>query len=646
MCGICGIYHRDGSHEVSRGALRQMIARLRHRGPDDAGTFLRSDSAPGSESAPPATDNVGLGMARLSIIDVLGGHQPMANEDGSVWVVFNGEIYNFRQLRDELVGRGHAFRTRADTEVIVHLYEEHGERAVERLRGMFAFALWDERRERLVLARDRLGQKPLVYHDRGSRLVFASELQALLAAPDVPRELCPQALDQYLTYQYVPAPLTIYEGIRKLPPAHFLVVSAQGTRLERYWDLPASVDEEAEPAAAAQALREKLAEAVRLRLVSDVPLGAFLSGGIDSSIVVGLMAEASAEPVSTFAIGFGERKYDELGYARTAAEHFGTRHREFMVEPDAVRLLPRLVRHYGEPFADASAIPTYYLAEHTRRHVTVALSGDGGDEGFGGYQRYVAMRLGAFYDGLPGSVRSLIERTAGRLGPRIPASVEPKTLGRRLKRFVQGLASPLAERYVRWIAYFQPEHKQALYSDELAEPLGDCDAASLLEARFQEVAHLDAPAATARVDAATYLPDDILAKVDIASMAHSLEVRCPFLDHGVISLGLSLPTRVKMGALGTSTKKLLRQAFADLLPEPIRRRGKMGFGVPIGAWFRGPLAPYLRDVVLCEQALERGYFRPQALRRLVEEHARGQADHADRLWALLNFELWHREFLD
>jgi asparagine synthase (glutamine-hydrolysing) len=647
MCGICGILHREREREVSREVLRRMIGAQRHRGPDDAGTFLRGDRPPGDEEAPAAGPrNVGMGMARLSIIDVQGGHQPMPNEDGSVWVVLNGEVYNFRELRSELVERGHYFRTRADTEVLVHLYEEMGERLVERLRGMFAFALWDERQETLLLARDRLGQKPLVYHDDGERLVFASEFQALLAAPDVPRRLCAEALDDYLTYQYVPAPLSIYEGVRKLLPGHLLIASPQETRTERYWAPPVETCEPDDERRAAEELRERLREAVRLRLVSDVPLGAFLSGGIDSSIIVGLMADQMREPVKTFSIGFGERKFDELDYARIAADRFGTDHREFTVKPDAVELLPRLVRHYGEPFADSSAVPTYSLAERTAEHVTVVLSGDGGDESFGGYQRYVAMRLASIYDALPQPARSLWEGLAGKLIGRMPQGAEPRTIRRRLTRFLDGLARTPAARYINWIAYFKEGDREELYADDFAVRLGDHDPRLMLIAEFEKAAKLDPVAATALVDTRTYLPNDILTKVDIAAMANSLEVRSPFLDHEVMDFALRLPTTTKMGALGASPKRLLRDAFADLLPDAIRRRGKMGFGVPIAAWFRRELRPMVQDTLLSPQSLERGIFRPASVRRLVEEHVRGTADHADKLWALLNLELWHREFLD
>ncbi|MBL7223962.1 MAG: asparagine synthase (glutamine-hydrolyzing) [Candidatus Brocadiae bacterium] len=645
MCGICGIVHRDPAQAVSRDRLTRMIDALRHRGPDDAGTYVRGDQpdhAPGDGSSP---RNAGLGMARLSIIDVLGGHQPMPNEDGSVWAVCNGEIYNFRELRDGLIARGHYFRTRSDTEVIPHLYEEHGEGCLGRLRGMFALALWDDRGGRLLLARDRLGQKPLVYHDDGSRILFASELQALVDAPDVSRELDPEALDLYLTYQYVPAPLTIYQGIRKLLPAHFLSVSAEETRLERYWELPQQTDSDLSVDDAASALREQMTEAVRMRLISDVPLGAFLSGGIDSSIVVGLMAQETKAPVRTFSIGFGERKYDELDYARIAARKFGTDHREFQVEPDAIDLLPQLVRHYGEPFADSSAIPTWYLSQRTREHVTVALSGDGGDEAFAGYQRYLAMWAGSLYDGVPQIARSAWEGLADTLVPLIPSSSRPKTVGRRIRRFLEGLPHPQAERYVNWIAYFGREHKQGLYTDAFAARLPDRQAEAYLADEFARVAELDPVAATSLVDAVTYLPNDILVKVDIASMANSLEVRSPFLDHEVMALAFSLPTSLKLGTFGTSLKWLLRRAFADLLPDAIRRRGKMGFGVPIAHWLRGDLRGYLEDHLLSPDSLARGYFQPDAVRRLVAEHLDGTADHASRLWALLNFELWHRAFL-
>jgi asparagine synthase (glutamine-hydrolysing) len=644
MCGICGIFQRDPAKAVSRDLLRRMIARLRHRGPDDAGTFLRGDLPPYSTIAPPTQRNVGLGMARLSIIDVFGGHQPMTNEDGTLWLVFNGEIYNFRDLRNQLFPRGHIFRTRTDTEVILHLYEEHGERVVDHLRGMFAFALWDERREQLLLARDRLGKKPLVYHDDGSRVAFASELQALLETPGIPRAVSPQALDLYLTYQYVPAPLAIFDGIRKLPPAHYLVASPQGTRIERYWEPPTATAEAADAARCAEELREQLSEAVRMRLISDVPLGAFLSGGIDSSIVVGLMARHTKEPVRTFSIGFGEPKYDELAYARLAAERFKTQHREFTVTPSAIELLPKLVRHYGEPFADSSAIPTYYLSERTREHVTVALSGDGGDEGFGGYERYAAMALGALFDGLPRPAKWATKKAAGLLVKGF-STAQPKTRGRRLRRFVEGLSRPRVERYVEWIAYFKRADKAELYTDDFASRLGEHDATHYLAAEFQKVAELDAAAATARVDAVTYLPNDILTKVDIASMANSLEVRSPFLDQEVMTFALSLPTALKMGRLGTSPKRLLRRAFADLLPPAIRRRGKMGFGVPIAAWLRRDLRDYIHGILLSPECLCRGYFREETLRRLLAEHTESKADHADRLWALLNLELWHREFL-
>ena len=641
MCGICGIFARDPAAIVPRELLRRMVARLRHRGPDDAGTFVRGDPAPDAPAQPAGPRNAGLGMARLSIIDVMGGHQPLPNEDGALWLVFNGEIYNFRGLREELFAKGHRFRTRTDGEAILHLYEELGERAVERLHGMFAFALWDEKNERLLLARDRMGKKPLVYHDDGSRVAFASELQALLEAPGIPRTVSPEALDLYLTYQYVPAPLTIFEGVHKLPPAHFLVASKDGTRIERYWDLP--TETAATPASAAD-LRGLLDEAVRTRLVADVPLGAFLSGGIDSSIVVGLMARHMREPVKTFSIGFGQPKYDELSYARLAAERFGTDHHEFVVEPKAIEVLPLLVRHYGEPFADSSAIPTYYLSQKTREHVTVALSGDGGDEGFGGYERYVAMALGARYDAMPRPLRQVVGGLARALFSR-SSTAQPKSRGRRMRRFVEGLSLPQVERYVEWIAYFKQQDKASLYTDDFAARLGSHDATGYLGAEFAKAAGLDAAAATARVDAATYLPNDILTKVDIASMANSLEVRSPFLDHEVMAFGLSLPTRLKLGRWGCSTKKLLRAAFADLLPPAIRTRGKMGFGVPIAHWLRGELRDYARGVLLAPECLGRGYFREQTIRRLIEEHQAASADHADRLWALLNLELWHREFL-
>jgi len=630
MCGICGLYNFGSGEPVGEGVLRRMMGVLRHRGPDDEGTYLS-----------PTCPQLGLGHTRLSIIDLASGHQPLSNEDGSVWVVLNGEVYNFKELRADLVARGHRFSTQTDTEVIVHLYEEQGTGCLGHLRGMFAFALWDERRRRLFLARDRLGQKPLVYWSDGRRFCFASEAKALLRVPGVPRELEPEALHHYLTLAYVPSPLTMFRGIKKLPPAHFLLVGERVAEPSRYWKPGFEREEERPEEEYAEELRETLREATRLRLRSDVPLGAFLSGGIDSSVTVALMSTLAEEPVKTFAIGSEEKAYDEVAYARLIAERYQTDHHELTVRPDCLGVLSRLIWFYGEPFADSSAIPTYYVSGLTRRFVTVALTGDAGDECFAGYPRYQAVKLAGYFDRLPGPLRWLI---ASPLWQRLPSGVEQKSRLRRLKKLFGALALPPERRYLTWIASFTEEQKGALYQAGLASETAGLDTASLLAARFADVPERDPLTATTYVDLMTYLPDDLLVKVDIASMAHSLECRSPFLDHHVVELAARMPMSMKLR--GFRSKFLLKRAFEDLLPDEILRRGKMGFAVPLSRWFRNELSDFVRDVLLGKQALERGYFQADVVTRLIEEHEENVFDHAYRLWALLWFELWCRMFLD
>jgi len=630
MCGICGLYNFASSEPVGEETLRRMMALLRHRGPDDDGTYIS-----------PRHPQLGLGHTRLSIIDLATGHQPLANEDETVWVVFNGEIYNYQELRRQLERRGHRFRTDSDTETIVHLYEDFGTGCLDYLRGMFAFALWDEGRHKLMLARDRLGQKPLVYWSDGSRFAFASEAKALLQLPEVPRELEPEALHHYLTLQYVPCPLTMFRGIYKLPPAHFLLVGERVFEPRRYWQPGYDRQEDRSEGEYAEELRETLREATRLRLRSDVPLGAFLSGGIDSSITVALMSALLEEPVKTFSIGFQERKFDEVAYARLIAERYKSDHREFTVEPKCLDVLPRLVWFYNEPFADSSAIPTYHVSGLTRRFVTVALTGDAGDENFAGYPRYRAVKLAGYFDRLPGPLKELIATPAWQ---HLPSSVEQKSPMRRLKKLLGALALPPERRYLTWIAYFTEQQKRSLYQDGLSRALGDLDTTELLVRRYREVRGRDMVTATCYVDLMTYLPDDLLVKVDIASMAHSLELRSPFLDHHVVELAARMPVGLKL-RLWTS-KFLLKRAFRELLPPEILKRPKMGFGVPIARWFRGELQGYLRDVLLGGPASGRGYFSQEEVQRLVEEHVAGVFDHGYRLWALLCFELWCQMFLD
>ena len=636
MCGICGMVGVGEAASFDEALIERMRRVLSHRGPDDAGAYLAdfpTASGPG---------RVGLGHARLSIIDPVTGHQPLSDEDGMIWVVCNGEIYNFLELRPGLEARGHTFRTKSDTEVIVHLYEERGVDCLKELRGMFAFAVWDGRENRLFAARDRVGQKPLCYRAEPERLLFASEIKSLLQADDVPRELSLAALHHYLTYQYVPHPLTMFKGISKLPPGHYLVWQDGRLEVQEYWRPPFRKPEQRPVQEYVEQLRELMTEAVRLRLISDVPLGAFLSGGIDSSIVVGLMAQLSTAPVKTFSIGFEEKRYDELKYARLVARHFGTEHKEFVVRPNAIEILPKIAWHYDEPFADSSVIPTYYVSRMTREHVKVALTGDAGDEGFAGYPRYRAIKLAQWFDRLPRFMRRLL---AGRLWNLLPVSVEQKTFRRRARRLFSALNLPPRERYVRWCAIFDDERKHSLYAPELREQFDSDPSWRIFDEEYNKVPDIDFLGQTTFVDYMRYMPDDLLCKVDIASMAHGLECRAPFLDQEVITFVGQLPTDLKLRGF-TGGKHLLRRAFGRMLPREILNRPKMGFGVPIADWFRGELKDYLRDVLLDSNTLKRGYFRPEAVRKLVEDHIACRWDHGYRLWSLLMFELWHRRFLD
>jgi len=631
MCGICGVVTTTPEHKLSEPLLSAMCRVMAHRGPDDEGTYLADWSG----------GQVGLGNRRLSIIDIEGGHQPMANEDGSVWVVCNGEIYNFLELRERLLRAGHEFKTRCDTEVIVHLYEDKGIDCLQDLRGMFAFAIWDARKERLFLARDRLGQKPLAYYWDNERLVFGSSIQSILQAPGIPRKVDAEALHDYLTYQYVPHPRTMFRGIKKLPPAHRLVFEKGRMKVDRYWLPEFDEDPAMTEKQCADRVRGLLEEATKLRLISDVPLGAFLSGGIDSSIVVGLMSRQMKEPVRTFSIGFEERKYNELDYARIASRQFHTEHKEFVVRPKAVEIIPELVRHFDEPFADSSAIPTYYVSRMTREFVTVALTGDAGDECFAGYPRYRAAKIGELADRMPRFVRHFF---AWRGWQKVPASVEQKTVRRRAKKLVRAIAQEPAQRYMMWISIFDEASKRFLYTDDFAARVQDRDSFEFLRQYYAIAGNTDFLGRTTFVDMMTYLPCDLLAKVDVTSMAHSLEARSPFLDHKLIEFVATIPTRFKLRRL--TAKHILKRAFADLLPPPILKRKKMGFGVPIAEWFRGELAPYLREVLLDPTAVDRGYFRRESVQELIDQHTGRRADHGYRLWALLMLELWHREFID
>jgi len=650
MCGITGAVWGDPRMALRRETLRRMTEVLRHRGPDDEGEYSAEYKVrPGRQTMP----GVALGQRRLSIIDVAGGRQPMSNEDGTVWLVFNGEIYNFRRLRSRLEGGGHRFRTDCDTETIVHLYEDEGPDMLRHLNGMFSLAVWDSRRRRLLIARDRLGQKPLVYCEEPGRLTFASELKSLLQVPGMSREIDPRAIDEYLTYQYVPHPRTIFRHIAKLPPACYGLYRNGSLEVKRYWQpmAPASaakagvLDEPADdekPTADdvdyAAELREKLTESVELRMRSDVPLGAFLSGGIDSTLVVGLMSQLSAEPVRTFSIGFPVPEYDETSFARMAAERFGTVHEEFVVEPNALDILPKLIWNFDEPFGDSSAIPTWYVSQLSRQHVTVALTGDGGDELFLGYPRYRAVSLSSK---IPGFLRRMC---SWQVWQKIPASPRQKSRRRQMKRFIASLALSPRRRYLEWISIFQESQRGQLYEDSFLASLPNTEPMEFLDDAFNRAEGLPPVAATGLADLLTYLPCDLMTKVDMSSMAHSLECRQPFLDHRVVELAVRMPERLRFRR--GRGKLILNETFADILPEPIQRRPKMGFGVPLDHWFRDELKDYAREILLDARTTARGNFREDYVRELLDDHQAGRFDHASRLWSLLVLELWHREWVD
>lgn len=636
MCGIAGGVWYEPTAAIDAATLARMTNVLRHRGPDDEGFYLRT--IPGDARRPSC--GVALGHRRLAIIDLVSGHQPMTNEDETIWIVFNGEIYNFRQLRQELEQSGHRFRTRSDTEVLLHLYEEKGLDFLKFVNGMFGLALWDEPRRRLILARDRLGEKPLVYYVDAQRLVFASELKALLEVPSIPRAVDPTAVDAYLLYQYVPHPQTIYRGIQKLPPATMAVYECGKLTLHRYWDPDFSQAETGmSQAAIEEELRSRLEKAVAMRLEADVPLGAFLSGGIDSTIVVGLMQRNSREKVRTFSIGFPVGEYDETHYARVAAEAFGTEHREYQVTPDAIRILPSLVWHYDEPFADSSAIPTWYVAEKTRQHVTVALTGDGGDELFCGYPRYWASALAEKITSLPALIRWMFH---GRLWSWV-SQARQKSFFNRVRRFAESLHLPTPERYLDWIAIFNRARRLALYTPEFQEQLGDAPERFFIEI-YSQFRSREVVSAISLSDLFSYLPCDLLVKVDIAAMAHSLETRPPFLDHEFVEFAGRIVGHWKLR--GRKGKQILISAFRDLIPPAIQTRGKMGFGVPLDHWFRGPLAQLTHHILLDPRTLERGYFRREAIETLLDQHNKGLWNHSHRIWALLFFELWQRKWID
>jgi asparagine synthase (glutamine-hydrolysing) len=628
MCGIAGVVGEtatptEGAARASLELVQRMCDVISHRGPDGHGLHADGRAA--------------LGMRRLAIVDVAGGHQPVRNEDGTVVAVFDGELYNVDELRAHLRQRDHRLTTAGDAECLVHLYEEHGDNLVHLLRGVFALAIWDSRRGRLLLARDRVGNKPLYWRADSGSLWFASEAKSLLEDSGFARRLDLVALHHYLTYQYVPAPWSIYQDVNKLPPGHLLIWQDGAAKVRRYWRLDCTPEPEGDERSAAARLRELLLDAVRVRMVSERPLGAFLSGDVDSSAVVAAMAQQSTTPVRTFSIGFDDERFDERDYARLVAKRYGTDHHEMVVTPSAVDLLPTLAWHFDEPFADASAIPSFYVAQLSRRHVSVVLNGDGGDECFGGYQRYLLMRRIARIPALRGAW------PLGRLGTALATRAAPRSAVRRVGHGLQLLNQPVARRYASVMSVFSAQQKADLYTDDLRAQLSDVDSWALADLAYRESAAADHVARLIDLDVNTYLPGDLLAKVDVCTMANSLEARSPLLDHQLMEWAARLPGHLKVRT-GT-TKYLLKQAVAPWLPTEVINRPEIGFGVPLAGWLRGEMRDLAWSVLTDDTARARGLFRPDAVRAMLRRHAAG-LDESKRLWALIQFELWHRRFLD
>lgn len=622
MCGICGFFEYERRDEVPRDVIHRMNQTLRHRGPDDEGIFV----GPG----------IGLGHRRLSIVDLAGGHQPISNEDGTVWVLLNGEIYNYPQLRSELIRRGHRLSTRSDTEAIVHLYEDHGESCFERLRGMFAIAIWDARERKLLLARDRVGKKPLFYLADNQRVLFGSELKALLATGELPRDMDLQAVCDYFSFGYIPAPKTIYRFVRKIRPGHYLSVTADKVREVCYWDLSFGHLDQRSEEEWCELLRHELCEATQIRLMSDVPLGAFLSGGIDSSSVVAMMSGLTQQPVTTCSIGFDLEEYNEVRFARQIAGRFSTDHYEHFVQPNAVEIVDKLAWHYDEPFADSSAVPTYYLSKIAREHVTVALGGDGGDESFAGYRRYMLdnyeNKMRAY---LPARLR---RRVFGFLGRWYPALAWAPRVVRGRATFQSLACSPL-EGYFHSVSIFRPNEKHHLFAPEFRRSLGGYDSLNVLQEHYDRAQTDDLLSRIQYVDIKTYLPDDILTKVDRASMAVSLEVRAPLLDHRVMERVAAIPSSLKLRR--RTGKYIFKKAMEPLLPHDILYRQKQGFTVPIDVWFREELRELTEDAIFSNMTaiLNRSFVK-----KIWEQHQKGYYDRSAHLWAILMFHKWAETF--
>jgi asparagine synthase (glutamine-hydrolysing) len=638
MCGITGALWTEAKAEVAQSTLDLMVDSLTHRGPDDRGTFrsvLQHDAAgliPG----------IGLGFRRLSIIDLQGGHQPMANEDRTIWMVFNGEIYNYRDLRKRLEGSGHRFGSDSDSETIIHLYEDLGTKCFEHFNGMFAIAIWDSHKRQLVLARDRLGKKPLYYQVLADQILFGSELKSLAQSPSFNKAVSPGAIDAFLTYQYVPHPASIYSHTRKVPPGNFVVFNnsdIKAAQPKRYWNVNWSVESDMSPHEAVTGVEDLLFDSIRLRLRSDVPLGAFLSGGVDSSLIVALAQKQLSQPLRTFSIGFDQADFDETDYARQVAHWVGSEHQEYKVAASAIDTMEQIVTHFDEPFGDSSALPTWHLCKLTRQHVTVALSGDGGDELFAGYDRYRALWMSRWVN----EILPLKPILGSKLIQRLPHSNRQRSFIRRLQRFGQALNQPLVRRYLNWLQIFPEQMRVDLYRDDFIEQLPNEDPFEFFESAWKAVGNRDLVSQASLADLVTYLPCDLMTKVDMASMAHSLECRQPFLDYRLVEFSAKMPSRFKFGCWGS--KLILRRAFDRELPRQIWQRKKMGFGVPIARWFQNELRHFVEDHLVGPNVRCHQFFQAAGLKQLVDQHMTGKVNHCYRLWNLLVLELWMRRWL-
>lgn len=623
MCGIAGFISTENTNIAERESrLDAMCKIITHRGPDEQGTTVQGRAA--------------LGMRRLSIIDLKGGQQPIFNEDDSVFIVFNGEIYNFLELREDLLKRDYKFKTHSDTEVILHAYEEYGENCVDYLRGMFAFAIWNKRDESLFIARDRVGKKPLFYSLVNGNFVFGSELKVLLEHGEISKEIDYSALDSYLTFSYVPEEFCIFKNVHKLLPGHSLTFKNGKIETKKYWDFnyikPVEIKTEAEYI---ECLREELTDAVKVRLISEVPLGAFLSGGVDSSSIVGTMAKLSDKPVKTFSIGFNEDSFNELKFARVAAKHFNTEHHEFVVTPDLVEIVDELVWHFDEPFADSSALPTYMVSKMARDYVTVVLSGDGGDELFAGYTRYVVDKKRSGFANLPSFVRKGVQAVSEQLPH-----------GAKGKNYLYNASLDAIDRYIDSVSHFNKLRRKSLYSsDFLSNINGNFGVAENIFQQFAESVETGNPIDNLLyLDSKTYLPSDILVKVDRMTMATSLEARGPLLDHKLIEFVVGMPTELKMK--GLETKYIFKKAMEGIVPHEILYREKQGFGVPINEWINSQLKDRIHDTLSDVKTLQRGYFDRKYIETLLDEHHRNRRDHSHSLWILWMLELWHRQFID